>query len=155
MLTISTGVFTAIDQVDAIVEGAINSKGSWAEFGRQVLMRVNFVGLGRFTVSLGSETILLFRKSKNKKEEMKLLVEALYLNETKLYYGEKLYWTAIKDLEISLKNLYNTFDEISKQIMEDRISISNDIDKIKNIEFDKIEENNPGLLDEILEELRG
>ena len=64
MLTISIGVFASLDQLDAVIEGAINSKANWVEFARQVVMRINFLGLVRFTVSLGSESIIYYKKSK-------------------------------------------------------------------------------------------
>ena len=152
MLTISSGVFTALDQVDALIEGAINSKGSWAEFGRQVAMRVNFVGLGRFTISLASETILIYKKSKRKKEEMKLILESLYLNEAKMYYGDILYWKAIRDLEKSIEDLYLAFNHKTKDIFNDLVTINDKIDEVKNIDYESIKEYNPGLLDEIFNE---
>lgn len=70
MLTISTGVFTSLDQLDAVIEGEINSKANWVEFARQVVMRINFVGLARFTVSLGSEFIIYYKNLKKLKKKL-------------------------------------------------------------------------------------
>lgn len=154
MLTISIGVFASLDQLDAVIEGAINSKANWVEFARQVVMRINFVGLARFTVSLGSESIIYYKKSKKTKEEIKLLHEILWLMNAKMYYLDKLIWQAAKDTNESIKDFYSKINELSVNIYNDFNEINNSIKKIEKLDFDKIEDKNPGLLNEILETLK-
>lgn len=51
MSTIASGVFTAVDVVDALVEAAIVSrKNKQPEFLKEFVARINFVGIGTFAV---------------------------------------------------------------------------------------------------------
>lgn len=52
MSTIASGVFTAVDVVDALVEAAIVSrKDRQSEFLKEFVARINFVGIGTFAVA--------------------------------------------------------------------------------------------------------
>lgn len=64
MITISSGTFTAIDLTDAAIRGAVKSGGNLAEFGRQFILRVNFVGIGRFTMAVGGDVFMGARKGR-------------------------------------------------------------------------------------------
>ena len=61
MLTISMGVMETVDLVDAGVRGAIKSGGNIAVWAGYFVLRVNFVGLGRFAIA-GSADILMEAK---------------------------------------------------------------------------------------------
>lgn len=150
MMTISTAAFWAVDSLDAVVEGAIHSKGSWAEFGRQLLLRVNFVGAGRFTVAIGTDFVMGVRKDKKEKERMLLKAESLYLMDAKLYYGERLMWTAAADAQKSIDTLHEAMNELRAQMTDDMASVKKSMDEIDELDVSKINENNRGLADEIL-----
>ena len=64
MITISSGTFTAVDMADAAIRGAIRSGGNWAVFTEKFILRVNFVGVGRFAVACSSEVIMAIRKDR-------------------------------------------------------------------------------------------
>lgn len=64
MMTISSGTFSVIDLADATIRGAGRSGGNLEEFGRQVILRVNFVGIGRFTISVGVDFCMSARKGR-------------------------------------------------------------------------------------------
>lgn len=145
MMTIATGTFTVIDTLDALVEGAINSKANWPEFGRQVVMRLNFVGIGRFTIALGTDTFMELRKGNESKERMLLKAESLYLLEAKLYYGDKLMWSAIQDTNQSLDALYDTIQQISIKVEEDLHMTQKSMQEIQSSDIESIEKNNQGL----------
>ena len=151
MITIATGTFTAIDTLDAVIEGAINSKGNWAEFGRQVVLRLNFVGIGRFTVALGTDAIMGLKKDKKSKERMLLKAESLYLLETKMYYGDKLMWSACKDTNKSISSLFETMQQLTAQIAGDVDSINNSLKEITSIDGREIDKNNQGLNKKLLD----
>ena len=150
MMTISTAAFWAVDSLDAVVEGAIHSKGSWAEFGRQLLLRVNFVGASRFTVAIGTDFVMGVRKDKKEKERMLLKAESLYLMDAKLYYGERLMWTAAADAQKSIDTLHEAMNELRAQMTDDMASVKKSMDEIDELDVSKINENNRGLADEIL-----
>ena len=153
MMTIATGTFTAIDTLDAVIEGAINSKANWLEFGRQVVLRLNFVGIGRFTIALGTDAFMGLRKGKKSRERMLLKAESLYLLEAKMYYGDQLMWTAVKDAEQSVDSLFEAMQKLSTQITEDMKAAQGSIREIENVDISAIDANNKGLTAELLDNL--
>ena len=153
MMTIATGTFTAIDTLDAVIEGAINSKANWMEFGRQVVLRLNFVGIGRFTIALGTDTFMGLRKGKKSRERMLLKAESLYLLEAKMYYGDQLMWTAVKDAGQSVDSLFEAMQKLSTQITEDMKAAQGSIREIENVDISAIDANNKGLTAELLDNL--
>jgi len=50
MVTAASGTFAAVDLADALIESAISSKGNQALFAEGVILRINFVNIGRFTL---------------------------------------------------------------------------------------------------------
>ena len=151
MMTIATGTFTAIDTLDAVIEGAINSKANWAEFGRQVVLRLNFVGIGRFTIALGTDAFMGLRKGKKSRERMLLKAESLYLLEAKMYYGDQLMWTAVKDAGQSVDRLFEAMQKLTAQITEDMKAAQGSIREIEDVDVTAIDANNKGLTTEILD----
>ena len=151
MMTIATGTFTAIDTLNAVIEGAIHSKANWAEFGRQVVLRLNFVGIGRFTIALGTDAFMGLRKGKKSKERMLLKAESLYLLEAKMYYGDKLMWSAIKDANQSVDSLYEAMQRLSVHIADDLKAVQGSINAISETDATTIEEQNKGLTAELLD----
>ena len=151
MMTIATGTFTAIDTLDAVIEGAIYSKANWAEFGRQVVLRLNFVGIGRFTIALGTDAFMGLRKGKKSRERMLLKAESLYLLEAKMYYGDQLMWMAVKDAGQSVDRLFEAMQKLTAQITEDMKAAQGSIREIENVDVSAIDANNKDLTTEILD----
>ena len=151
MMTIATGTFTAIDTLDAVIEGAINSKANWVEFGRQVVLRLNFVGIGRFTIALGTDAFMGLRKGKKSRERMLLKAESLYLLEAKMYYGDQLMWTAVQDAGQSVDSLFEAMQKLSTQVTKDMKAAQGSIREIENVDISAIDANNKGLTTEILD----
>ena len=151
MMTIATGTFTAIDTLDAVIEGAINSKANWVEFGRQVVLRLNFVGIGRFTIALGTDAFMGLRKGKKSRERMLLKAESLYLLEAKMYYGDQLMWTAVQDAGQSVDGLFEAMQKLSTQVAEDMKAAQGSIREIENVDISAIDANNKELTTEILD----
>ena len=151
MMTIASGTFTAIDALDALVEGAISSKANWAEFGRQVVLRLNFVGIGRFTIALGTDTVMGLRKGQKSRERMLLKAEALYLMEAKLYYGESLMWAAVEDANQTIDSLLEAMKRLSVWIEDDMNAIQGSVAEIERIDVSSLDQNNDGLSRELLD----
>lgn len=151
MITIASGTFCAVDALDAVIEGAINSKANWFEFGRQVVLRLNFVGIGRFTVALGTDAVMGLSKDKKSRERMLLKAESLYLLEAKLFCGDKLMWTACKDTNKSIDELYDAMQCMSVQITENVSAIQQSIQQVAALDESELEKNNQGLTKDILD----
>lgn len=64
MITISTGTFVAMDQVDAAIRATVASGGNPQLFGCQYILRVNFIGIGRFTMAVGADVFMGARRGR-------------------------------------------------------------------------------------------
>lgn len=152
MLTISTGTFTAIDLCDAAVRGAVKSKGNPAMFLGNFILRVNFVGLGRFAIAIGTDFVMDVKQKNVRDKKIALLNEQLHYLNAKVYYKQGAMWVtaektektideAIQMMETSVEFYIKTFEE-NKQ-------------SLRNIGTYKkgIDEKNPKLIDDLLNEI--
>mgnify|MGYP005876876031 FL=1 len=64
MLTIASGTFCAVDLGDATIRSAVKSGGNAQVFFSKFILRVNFVGIGRFTIAVGSDLYMEARKGR-------------------------------------------------------------------------------------------
>jgi hypothetical protein len=64
MITIASGTLSAFDAVDAAIRSTLKSGGNLAVFGSNLILRVNFVGIGRFTMAVGVDTYMGARKAR-------------------------------------------------------------------------------------------
>ena len=143
MITISTTVFAALD----IADSAIRAGG----FNTAFVLRINFVGIGRFTIALGTDTVMGLRKGQKSRERMLLKAEALYLMEAKLYYGESLMWAAVEDANQTIDSLLDAMKRLSVWIEDDMNAIQGSIAEIERIDVSSLDQNNDGLSSELLD----
>jgi hypothetical protein len=64
MTTIASGTLSAFDAADAAIRSALKSGGNLAVFGSNFILRVNFVGIGRFAMAVGVDTYMGARKAR-------------------------------------------------------------------------------------------
>ena len=105
MLTISSGTFLAFDLLDA----GIRSAGNWGAF----VLRVNFVNVGRFTVSCYNEYKMEREKEKIEKDILELYNQQLSLNNIKLSYNIVGMWISTKE---AVENIDKILDSIQKSV---------------------------------------
>ena len=130
MLTISSGTFLAFDLLDA----GIRSGGNWGTF----VLRVNFVNVGRFTVSCYNEYKMEREKEKIKKDILDLYSQQLSLNNIKLSYNIAGMWVNTKEAVENIEELSNNMqksipyiDNSNKELKEDLNKIGESIDILK------------------------
>lgn len=140
MMTIATGTFMAIDLADAGIRAVIESGGFNTSTVGDFVLRVNFVGIGRFAIAVGTDTGMGIKKSKVEEERIRLRGEQLQLLNAKVFYKEA-------DMWIEAENTANTIEEayiIMEKVSEDFIDTWNEIKEgsQKRREYiDKIKEN--------------
>ena len=113
MITIATGTFTAVDLADAAIRGAISSGGNAALFAKEMILRVNFVGVGRFAIAVVTDVGMGIKREKLRDERMKLYSEMLYLSNAKIFYLEAGMWKEAEETQIVLEK---TWDIAEKSI---------------------------------------
>ena len=151
MLTIATGTFTAVDLVDAGVRSAIKTGGVinpafWGSF----VLRVNFVGIGRFAIACYSDIKMGLELKSTKTNFLATQMEYIYnLNAIVLYKQADMFIEA-KSVEKAISELENKANEIEcyyKNQLELLASSLNNISEYSQL----IENRNPGLKNQLLE----
>lgn len=130
MLTISTTTFTLLDLADATVRSAFKSGGNLAVFMKGFLLRVNFVGVGRCALAIGTDVAMGIKRSRLRNQRIKAMSRQIHLLNAKVFYLQ----AAALRLAVWQQN-QQSLEEIG------RLS-------------DEVEMQNPGLIDEIKDILK-
>lgn len=86
MLTIATGTFTVVDLADAAIRAAMKSGGNVAIFGTHLVLRVNFVGVGRFAIAVYSDLSMGTQRNRLRDERIAVLSQQLHWANAKVAY---------------------------------------------------------------------
>ena len=131
MLTISLGTFEAIDLGDAAIRGAINSGGTLPGFFASFVLRVNFVGTGRFAIACGSDISMGVQREKQRNERIQLINQQIYLLEAKVYYRQESMWVSAENAVEATDELCNYVEEVIPKLIEANNEV---LDGLRNME---------------------
>lgn len=150
MLTVESGTFTAVDLIDAAIRSAVEvgspvSPMFWSKF----VLKVNFVGIGRFAIAIGTDVGMGIKRQKLIKEKMKCKAERNMLQTAKLFYMQEGMWIEAVDTEKSINDMYATAEKSMIYFAESWNSMSESLENIQNIDIKQVEKNNPGVVDEL------
>lgn len=167
MLTISTSTFTAFDIIDA----AIRSGG----FNAACILRINFVGIGRFAVAIGTDIGMGIKKKRKEKERSKALSEYIEIAKIKIYYrkadllcaeaemneqeasmhsAEKEIWQEVQYNDEAMQELYEQINRTCQYYLKAMNEMDQCLDSMQSL-IPNIEKNNPGLIEKMRESLGG
>lgn len=153
MFTISTGTFMMVDLADAAIRGAIKSKGNKVLFAKEFLLRVNFVGIGRFVIAVGTDIGMGIKREKMLNERIKIMSNQLHLMNAKTFYYQANMWknaiSTAETIEEVKEIMQNSYFFTIKTWEENKISlenIGNDIEVIKK--------KDPKLIKDLLDTLK-
>ncbi len=157
MMTIASGTFVAVDMADAAIR-------SWMEkttvdpytFAANMLMRVNFVGVGRFVIAIGVDVGMGIRKEKLRNRRIGLMNEMLHLRAAKVFYkqanlnyvmaetfdAQTTQWEAAEETVITLEKAYQTTEEAVRDLGDHLAEISKSMANISRYRAG-IQEKNP------------
>lgn len=166
MLTIATGTFTAVDIADA----AIRSGG----FNASCILRINFVGVGRFALAIGTDIGMGIKKRKKENERSEALSEYIGLYNIKIYYrkadllcseaevyeqevimhvAEKEIWQELQYNAEAMNQLYTTINQTCQFYMEAMYKMDECADRMVE-ELPGFDQAYPGLREKMLERLK-
>ena len=154
MLTVSSGIFTAIDIGDAAVHAASNpsirdpSVGPAPVFFVNMALRINFVGIGRFVFALGAEAGTSIHRHRAINERMQLCTKLISLTNTKVSYKQGEMWKSAEDAGAAVREAYKSAQEAVAYYNSAMSENEKDLDKIGSDRFG-IHANNPSLIGDI------
>lgn len=147
MMTIAAGTFTAVDMADAAVHAASKSVDV-STFCSNMLLRVNFVGVGRFVVAVGVDAGMGAARCVNRNARIKLQEEQLLLLDAKVYYKQAGMWIAAEKAGETIEEAYEKMEETTNTFANAVADIKSSMNNIGHA-VPKVEEKNPGLLSEM------
>lgn len=166
MITISTSTFMAFDIADA----AIRSGG----FNASCVLRINFVGIGRFAIAIGTDIGMGIKKIRKERERSDAISEYISLANVKVYYRKADLLCSEAELHKLAANMHSAEKEIWQEVQHSSEAMEQLYEQIKKTcqyhlkaisEMDKclddmellmtdIDRANPGLREKMLERLR-
>lgn len=152
MMTIASGTFTVVDMADAAAETAIQKPGVCANpvtFFSSMILRVNFVGIGRFAIAVGTDVGMGVKKSRVRNERICLYTKQIALVDAKVFYKQADMWITAESAGETIEEAYTMMEKTTSLFVESMQEIADDLDKIAKY-VPGINENNPGLIDDIL-----
>lgn len=151
MLTIATGTFTSINLAGAAINAVRKPGGlsNIAMFFSYFILRVNFVGVGRFAVACYTDIKMGIERSKLIDERMKVNSEIIFLNNAKVFYMQAEGWIAAENASIAIEKSYNLISETTNFFNTTWNDITESINVIGKC-INKIEEKNPGMKKKML-----
>lgn len=152
MMTIASGTFTAVDMADAAVHSATKSV-DMTSFLSNMVLRVNFVGIGRLAIAVGTDAVMGIHKEIDRNARIKLQKEQLYLLDAKVYYKQAEMWIAAEDAGTTIEEAYQLMEDTTVELVNAVADIQASLDHIDDM-IPKIEEKNPGLKAELADILK-
>jgi len=149
MMTIESGTFTAIDLADAAIRSAIEAgPPTTPAFWTKFVLKVNFVGVGRFVIAVGTDVGMGIKRQKLIKERMQFRSENGMLQTAKLFYMQENMWIEAIDTEKAINDLCNTAEKSMLYFVESYNDISASIKNMNNY-IPEAKEKNPKLIDDM------
>lgn len=148
MLTISTGTFTAIDLADAAIRSAIKSGGLTPAFLSNFVLRVNFVGIGRFAIAVGTDVGMGVKRNQLRNKRISIYNEQINLINVKVFYKQADMWIAAESTGETIEEAYAMMEKTASFYIDSMEEMEGNLKKISEY-VPTIEEKNPGLLSDI------
>lgn len=149
MMTVASGTFTAVDLADAAARSAIRSGGVNAPaFAANMILRVNFVGVGRFAIAIGTDVAMGVKRAVKRNERIRIYEEQIALTDAKMFYKQADMWIAAENTGETIERAYQMIETSAVFWAGSIQEISNDLERIGEY-VPEIRDKDPGLLEEI------
>ena len=148
MLTISSGTFVAVDLADAAIRSAAKSGGEMSLFLTNMVLRVNFVGIGRFAIAIYSDAKKGHKRSNLREERIKLMNSQTYLKNAKIFYKQADMWVEAETATKAVDEVYSLAHDAAEKafvIFQENMKSAGNISTYVSL----IEEKDPTIIDTI------
>lgn len=154
MLSISMGTFVAFDLADAAIRSAIeagppNSPTFWSKF----ILRVNFVGIGRFSIAIVTDAGMGIKKTNLEYKKMLMQLESSELQIAQVFYYQRNMWVKVEELDLALEELNEQIRDSYVCFLNTYKDINDSIERI-GLNVEKLKAKNPDLLEEMKNSLK-
>ena len=113
-----------------------------------MLLRVNFVGVGRLAIAVTSDVGMGISRSVKRSQRIKLQEEQILLLGAKVYYKQAGMWIAAENTGETLEEAYNMMEKTTEIFARSVDDVKDSLNNIGEM-VPAIEEKNPGLIDDI------
>lgn len=151
MMTIATGTFTAIDMADAAVHATTKSVDASTFFSNMIL-RVNFVGVGRFAVAIAIDAGTGVSRSVKRNQRIKLQEERMLLLDAKVNFKQANMWIAAEGAGEALEEANSMVEKTTETFARTAEDVKDSLNSIGEMAL-TIEGKNPNLIDDIIDAL--
>lgn len=153
MLTISTGTFVAVDLADAAIRSGLKSGGEPTTFLTNMVLSVNFVGVGRFAIAVYSDLKMGYQRQQLRKERWYRISDQIYWHQAKIFYKQGEMWIAASEASEAIQEMENTAIKSISHFCQCLNDISDDMVEIGKLKSD-IDKHNPFLLEDLSKTLK-
>lgn len=150
MNTIASGTFMAIDLADASIRSGIKSWGDPATFWAEFVLKVNFVGIGRFAIACVTDVGMGVKLEHRRWERIVIVNERLLLQNAKVELKNADVWVEVDKTGKAVRELYESCESAISQYEVTMIAAQSMIKEI-GTSREKIEKKNPELLSELVD----
>ncbi|HEX3028178.1 MAG TPA: hypothetical protein VHT34_02480, partial [Clostridia bacterium] len=148
MLTIATATMTAVDVIDATIRGVLKSGGNAALFAKEFILRVNFVGVGRFAIAVGTDAAMGVKLSGLRNDRITIFGEQLHLMNAKVFYLQADVWLASEAAEQTINEAIEAMECAAAEFSSSLAEIDANMKKAGN-HIDVLKEKKKKLIKEI------
>lgn len=149
MMTVASGTFTAIDMADAAIRSAVKSGGFNAPvFLSNMILRVNFVGVGRFAVAVAADIGMGLKRNYLRGERMKIYSELIFYTDAKVFYKQADMWISAESAGETIEKAYEMMETTTVFLIESMHEMEDDMNRIGGY-IPEIRKRNSRLLDEM------
>lgn len=140
MLTVSIGVFTAVDITRASVRAVAKGGAiSLPKFLFDTVLKVNIAGIGRFALELKSDIEMLLEKDGLRDERIRLCGEQLALGSARVFYRQAGMWVCAEDTVKTLSEACRLAEKAVELHVKAINDMDNDLKEIKPLVQKKTE----------------
>lgn len=131
MNTVANATFSAVDLAAATITSAAKSGGTIPGFVANMVLNVNFVGLGKTCISFGQETVIGFKKYCFERKKTIEIIKLMHLYESKLYVYQDNLWNEVKETEIALGQLEQVCNNTSNDLANYIVNMQSNLEDIE------------------------
>lgn len=150
MMAIESGTFTAIDLADASIRSAIkNGTPHNPLFWKDLILRVNLVGIGRFAFAFGTDIRMGIKRQSLIKERLQYKAEKNMLYVAKIYYLQEDMWIEALDTEKAINDMCSITKKSMIYFIESWKEVAKNLEEIQKLDINEIERKNPNLINDL------